>query len=178
MIGRDTKLTVTRPTASPLGRLRRTLVVAVIIVGTGAVGPAASLAGAGSQPRPPADQDEYVLPSKQVMREMRSVIMALYGARPAASRPTETQAGRGQIAFRRFLDVERTTGAIFLIPADRFGDRVGTGVRDRRADRRHRDREERLSPTPGFGRASIGRFYERPSSESQRDGSAGCGCEA
>ena len=90
MIGQHTTASVPpQKPATALRRLRKTLVVAVILVGTGAVGTTAGLARNTSQSQPTAETHGYVLPSKQVMREMREVIIALYGPQPAATQPAE-----------------------------------------------------------------------------------------
>jgi hypothetical protein len=92
MIGQlPTSSTPRHKPAAPMRRLRNTLVVAAILVGTGAVGTTAGIARTTAQPQPTPQTSEYVLPSEQVMREMRAVIIALYGPRPAAAKPDEPQ---------------------------------------------------------------------------------------
>jgi hypothetical protein len=65
--------------------IRKAVVVAAILVGTGAVGSTAAPARSVSSAQPKPQTDEYIHPSKQVMREMRAVIIALYGPQPPAA---------------------------------------------------------------------------------------------
>jgi hypothetical protein len=82
MIGQRTTPSTTRQ--KPDAHLRTATVVVVILAGTGAVGTTATFARAPS-PTPTPQTSHYVLPSRQVMREMRAVIIALYGPQPPAS---------------------------------------------------------------------------------------------
>jgi hypothetical protein len=82
MIGhRSTESSTRRTPAVPV---RRALVAAAVIVCTGAAGTTAGFARSTSHAQPSPQTSEYVLPSKQVMREMRAVIIALYGPQPPA----------------------------------------------------------------------------------------------
>jgi hypothetical protein len=80
-----------KPASGSVRRLRNTFVVAMLLGGIAAAGTTAGFARDTSQPQPTPQTNQYVLPSKQVMREMRQVIIALYGPRPPAGTSVEPQ---------------------------------------------------------------------------------------
>ena len=90
MFGQHTTRGASRqnPAAQPMRRLRAALAVAVI-AGTGALGTAPGFARA--TPKPTPDSSQSVMPSEQVMREMRAVIIALYGPQPTSTAPEQSQ---------------------------------------------------------------------------------------
>jgi hypothetical protein len=77
--------TTPRTTAHKPAALRKAVAVAAILVGTGIVGSTAAPARSGPPPKPASQTSEYIHPSKQVMREMRAVFIALYGPQPPAA---------------------------------------------------------------------------------------------
>jgi hypothetical protein len=89
MIGQPTTPGITRHT--PAAPVRKALIMALILVGSGAVETTTGFARTSSQPQPTPQTNQSVLPSQRVMREMRDVIIALYGPRPPASTPAEPQ---------------------------------------------------------------------------------------
>jgi hypothetical protein len=70
--------TANQQPARPLRRLRTAVAVGVIVA-TGALGTTTGFARANPKARTTPVSDQSVMPSKQVMREMRAVIIALYG---------------------------------------------------------------------------------------------------
>jgi hypothetical protein len=74
--------------------LRKAVAVTAILVATGAVASAAAPARSGTPPEPASRTSEYIHPSKQVMREMRAVIIALYGPQPPAASQRSAPAHR------------------------------------------------------------------------------------
>jgi hypothetical protein len=79
----------------------RTAAVVTVLAGTGALGTTAGFARDTPRPAPTPQTNEYVMPSEQVMREMRQVIIALYGPRPTATAPDEPQCSPPSRASRR-----------------------------------------------------------------------------